>query len=76
MSIMNYTDASRMFGDIWQLYKTYAGQQLSEGEMAAFVDETSRLHDKYTRSKLCLDMILAIVGEVERTDKWFKQNHE
>ncbi|MEG0904528.1 MAG: hypothetical protein RSF30_09945 [Lachnospiraceae bacterium] len=73
MNIMNFTDACRMFGDLWQLYKIYAGQQLTENEMETFVDETRRLHDKYNRSKFCLDMILAIVGEVERTDKHFRK---
>lgn len=73
MDVMNFTTACHLFCDVWQLYKIFAARELTEGEMNALIEETGRLHDKYSRSKLGRDMLLAVMNEIERTDKFIRR---
>lgn len=68
--IMGFTEASRMFRDVWSLYKGYAARQLNEKELEEFVNKASGVYEKY-RMPLAKDVITAVVGEIERTAKFY-----
>lgn len=70
MDFMNVTEAFKMIGDMWGLYKNYAGRKLSDEDYEVFVDETIRLHGKY-KTTFSKDIVLAVVNEIDRSSRYF-----
>lgn len=70
MMIMGFTEASRMFRDVWRLYRQYAVRKLDEKELEEFVRKASTAYKKYT-TPFAKEMFVAVVGEIERTVKFY-----
>lgn len=68
--IMGFTEASRMFRDVWSLYKQYAVRRLDEKELEEFVRKAGTMYEKYT-TPFAKETFIAVVGEIERTAKFY-----
>ena len=68
--IMGFTEAGRMFRDVWSLYKKYAARRSDEAELAEFKDEVSVIYERYG-TPFAKEFLLAVVGEIERTAKFY-----
>ena len=65
--IMGFTEASRMFRDVWGFYRRYAVRELGESELEKFRDKVS---EKY-KTPFAKELLLAVVAEIERTAKFY-----
>lgn len=70
--IMGFTEAFRMFGDIWDVYKKYAARNLSDEEIEIFIADLSSIHQRY-QTPFSLDVCLALSTELERSIKHFEK---
>lgn len=68
--IMGFTEACSMFGDVWSLYKKYAVRRSDESELTELRDQVSVVYEKY-RTPFAKEILLAVVGEIERTAKFY-----
>ena len=58
-----------IFTDAWKLYKKYADVRSDDEYWENVVNETSALAKKYDNGRLCRDLILAVISELERKSK-------
>lgn len=58
-----------IFTDAWKMYKKYADVRPDDGYWEAVVSETNALAEKYNNGRLCRDLILAVISELERKSK-------
>lgn len=63
-----------MFTDAWRFYKKYADVQQADEYWEAMVDGADVIAKKYQNNKLCCDLILAVVDELERKSKEMKRS--
>ena len=68
--IMGFTEASRMFRDVWGFYRRYAVRELGESELEKFRDKVSEIYEKY-KTPFAKELLLAVVAEIERTAKFY-----
>jgi hypothetical protein len=69
---MKLIDVSRLLGEVWNLYKKYGVRKLNDGELEKFSEESKVLFEKY-KTPLAKDILLALVGEIERSAKFFEK---
>lgn len=53
------------FGDVWTFFKKYYDVRQSDEYWQAVVEEAGAINQKY-QCELCKDLILAVIGELER----------
>lgn len=58
-----------IFTDAWKIYKKYADVRSDDEYWEAVVGETNALAEKYNNGRLCRDLILAVISELERQSK-------
>ena len=58
-----------MFTDAWKLYKKYADVQQEDEYWEALIAEADAVEKKHQNNKLCRDLILAAMSELERKSK-------
>ena len=58
-----------MFTDAWKLYKKYADVQQEDEYWEALIAEADAVAEKYWNDRLCRDLILAVMSELERKSK-------
>lgn len=58
-----------MFTDAWKFYKKYADVQQSDKYWEALITEADTIVKKYQNDKLCRDLIIAAMSELERKSK-------
>lgn len=68
--IMGFTEAGRMFRDVWSLYKKYAARRSDETELAELRDEVSVIYERY-RTPFAKEILLVVVGEIERAARFY-----
>ncbi len=68
--IMGFTEAGRMFRDVWSLYKKYAARKSDETELEELRDEVSVIYERYG-TPFAKEILLAVVGEIERNAKFY-----
>lgn len=56
------------FGEVWMLFKKYYHVQQEDSYWEMLVEEAEAINQKH-RCKLCEDLLLAVVGELERKGK-------
>lgn len=70
MKVMNFTEAYRMLGDMWKLYRKYAARNLTEAETEDFAREAQSVYENY-KTPFAKDVVLAVIGEIDRTLRFF-----
>ncbi|EOS78973.1 hypothetical protein C817_03496 [Dorea sp. 5-2] len=73
--IMGFTEASRMFRDVWSLYRRYAARRLDEAGMDEVRDCVSVVYEKY-KAPFAKEILLAVVGEIERTARFYDRKEK
>lgn len=68
--IMGFTEVTRMFRDVWNLYKRYAARELDEKELEEFTCKVNVVYDKY-KTPFAKAILLAVIGEIERVTKFY-----
>ncbi len=68
--IMGFTEARRLFRDVWSLYKKYAARRSDEAELAELRDEVSLIYERYG-TPFAKEILQVVVGEIERTAKFY-----
>lgn len=68
--IMGFTEVSRMFRDVWGLYRRYAARELGEAELEEFGDKVSEIYERY-KTPFAKELLLAVVAEIERAAKFY-----
>ncbi len=58
-----------MFTDAWKLYKKYADVQQSDEYWESLIAEADTIAKKYQNDKLCRDLIIAAMSELEGKSK-------
>ncbi|MBD5521219.1 MAG: hypothetical protein HDR03_08380 [Lachnospiraceae bacterium] len=58
-----------MFTDAWKLYKKYADVQQEDEYWESLIAEADAIAKKHQNNKLCRDLILAAMSELERKSK-------
>ena len=59
-----------MFTDAWKFYKKYADVQQSDEYWETLIAEANAIAKKYQNNKLCRDLIIAVMSELERKSKY------
>lgn len=57
------------FGDVWTFFKKYYHVRPDDDYWEAVVEESSAIVQKYNNLPLCKDLVLAVIGELERKEK-------
>lgn len=65
MNCMNVMDVYHMFREAWNLYRNFAGKNLSENEADEFIQKSSQVYEKY-RTPFAKAVILAVTDEIDR----------
>ena len=58
-----------MFTDAWKFYKKYADVQQSDEYWKVLIAEADIIAKKYQNNKVCRDLIIAVMSELERKSK-------
>lgn len=58
-----------MFVDAWKFYKKYADVQQSDKYWESLLAEADTMAKKHWNNRLCRNLILAVVSELERKSK-------
>lgn len=58
-----------MFTDVWKFYKKYADVQQKDKYWESLIAEADAIAKKYQNNKLCRDLILSAMSELERKSK-------
>lgn len=66
---MNFLETAGLFTDCWHLYRKYYSKDLSDDTCKQFVDEIDLIYEKYKGQEFAKDIILAVIKEIEKTDK-------
>ncbi len=64
------------FTTVWRFYKKYADVKDTDSYWEAVVDESSAISKKYGECKFIINLVLAVVCELERIYKEMKANAE
>ncbi len=70
--IMGFAEASRMFRDVWSLYRKYAARRLDDTEMEDFTCRVSDIYGKY-KTPFAKVLLMAVVEEIERVSKFYEK---
>ena len=73
--IMGFTEVSRMFREVWRLYKKYAARKLDEAELVEFSDQVRVIYERY-RTPFAKGLLLAVVCEIERVTKFYDRRRK
>lgn len=73
--IISFLEARHVFGDVWCLYKKYAVRKLSDKEIDNFTEEARQIHEKY-KYPFVKEIVLAVIGEIERSVKHFEEERK
>lgn len=66
-----------MFTDAWKLYKKYADiQQTEDAKWEMFVAKADAIAKKYNNGRLCRDLVLAVMFELERKSKEIQKTQQ
>lgn len=57
------------FGEVWTFFKRYYVVQEGDEYWKAVVDEARNITEKYHNDKLCCDLVVAVLSELERKSK-------
>lgn len=55
-----------IFSDAWKFYRKYADIRQEDGRWPALIDDSEIIAKKHSNSRLCRDLIIAAVDELER----------
>ena len=58
-----------IFTDAWKLYKKYADVRSDDEYWEKVVNESDSIAKKHDNGRLCRDLILAVISELERKSK-------
>lgn len=72
MEPMNFKDAFYMLQEVWNLYKKYTAQNLSEKEVEKFAAEIQQIYEKY-KTSFAKEIVLAFINEIERNIKFMQR---
>lgn len=64
--MMKFLEAAGLFADCWDVYRRYYGKELNDDICEHFTNEMGLLYEKYGKQRLAKDLILAVIGEIER----------
>lgn len=65
-----------MFTDTWRFYKKFADVKDSDEYWKAVVSESSAISKKYNECKFIINLVLAVITELERIYKEMRENAE
>lgn len=65
-----------MFTDCWRLFKKYKDVKDSDEYWEAVVNESNAISKKYNECKFIIDLVLAVITELERGYKEMRANAE
>lgn len=68
---MNYWN---LYKDVWDFHKKYADTKNTDDYYSALADESSRIAKTYGNHKFAVDLLLAVVNELERKSKEMANN--
>ena len=57
------------FGDVWTFFKKYYHVRPDDDYWEELMEEASAIGQKYEQQRLCKDLLLAVIGELERKEK-------
>ncbi len=60
-----------MFTDTWRFYRKHADMQQTEEYWEAMLAEAREITERHQDNKLCCDLIIAVMAELERKNKRF-----
>lgn len=66
--MMKFLEAAGLFADCWNVYRKYYGKELNDDICEKFIGEMELLYEKYEKQRLAKELILAVIGEIERVD--------
>lgn len=64
--MMKFLEAAGLFADCWDAYRKYYGKELNDDICEKFTGEMGLLYEKYGKQRLAKELILAVIGEIER----------
>lgn len=65
-----------MFTDCWKFYKKYADVKEDDAYWEAVVNESNEISKKYGECKFIINLVLAVIDELERIYKEMRANAE
>lgn len=67
--MMAVRTAFQLFCDCWHLYRKYILRTANEGALEQFKKETEEIYTRYKQEPMAKEMLLAVIGEVERKEE-------
>lgn len=67
-------DYFELYKDVWNFHKKYQQVQTTDEYWQQVVDESNQIAKKYNQCKFAKDLLLAIIGELERIYKELIEN--
>lgn len=71
---MELKQVYNMFTDTWRFYKKYADVRSDDEFWESVVDESGQIAKQYENDRLCRDLLLAVLSELERKEKELRKN--
>lgn len=66
--MMGVGQAFQLFSDVWHLYRKYVPENPDERILEEFTKETENLCRKYNKDPMAMELIMAVIHEVERIE--------
>ena len=70
---MNLGVENKMFNEIWQLRKKYHTPNMTDEQVTKMLEEATVIHRRYGETKMCHDLLWAVMNEFDRTYKHLLQ---
>lgn len=67
--MMKFFDAAGLFRSCWVLYRSYYGQKMTKELWEELIEKADALYQKYQKERFAMEMIMAVINEIERMDK-------
>ncbi|WP_281844429.1 MULTISPECIES: hypothetical protein [Sellimonas] len=67
--MMAVRTAFQLFCDCWHLYRKYILRTANEETLEQFKKETEEIYTRYKQEPMAKEMLLAVIGEVERKEE-------
>lgn len=68
-AMMAVKTAFQLFCDCWHLYRKYILRAQNEEALEQFKRETEEIYARYKQEPMAKEMLLAVIGEVERKEE-------
>ena len=71
MKVMGFIESQRMLNEMWQVYKKYSVQDLTNDELELLAQLVEKIYEKY-KAPFAKDIAVAFLNEIGRSVRFMR----